>query len=144
VHPGEREDEWLGPTEDERGAVAMARTGAIARGGSAEFGPREMVVTVVMDIDEVETDAPRRGLEEHLSGLASESIVERSFELVVINGGEPFKDAIATGCVGCLVADIVDRGLFDASVKDCCPAVIGVEGPALDPWNGEWSQVLKR
>jgi hypothetical protein len=103
-----------------------------------------MVVSMVIDIDEVETDAPRRGLEEHLSGLASESIVERSFELVVINGGEPLKDTIATGCVGCLVADIVDRGLFNASVEDCCPAVIGVEGSALDPWNGEYPQVLER
>ena len=97
-----------------------------------------------MDIDEVETDAPRRGLEEHLSGLSNERPVDCFFELVVINGLEPFKDSIATGRVGCLVADIVDGGLFDSSVQDCCPAIIGVEGRTLDPWNGESPEVFKR
>jgi hypothetical protein len=38
----------------------MARTGAIARGGSAELGPREMMVSMVIDIDEVETDDSMR------------------------------------------------------------------------------------
>jgi hypothetical protein len=144
VHPSEREDERFATGENERCAVAMALTGAIARGGSTKFGPRELMMSMVMDIDEVETDAPRRGLEEHLSGLSSESVVDCIFELVVIDGGKPLKDAIAARCIGCLVTDIVDGGLFDGCMKDCCPGVIGVEGSALDPLNREWCQVLKR
>jgi hypothetical protein len=144
LHPGEREDEWLAPREGERGAVAMVLAGAIAGGGVAEFGRRAVKKTVVMDVDEVDTYAPRRCLEEHLSGLASERLVDCVFELLVISGGEPLKDAIAAGCLGCLGVDIVDRGLFDCSVKECCPRIIGVEGATLDPWDREWCQVLNR
>jgi hypothetical protein len=55
----------------------------------------------------------------------SECLVDCRFELVVIDGSDPFKDAIATGCIGCLGADIVDGGLFNSSVKHCCPGIIG-------------------
>lgn len=142
--PGEREDEKLAPRDGERGAVAMALAGAIARDGVAEFGRRAVKMTVGMDVDEVDAYAPRRGLEEHLSGLASERLVDCVFELLVISGGEPLKDAIAAGCLVCQGADIVDRGLFDCSVKECCPRIIRVEGGNLDPWDREWRQVLNR
>ena len=99
---------------------------------------------MVMDIDEVETDAPQGDAEEHLSSLASECLVECDFELVMIDGREAFEDAIATGRIGCQGADIVDGGLLGGRVKDSCPSVFGVKGATLDPWNRELIQVLKR
>ena len=57
---------------------------------------------------------------------------------------EPLKNGVAARCVGCLFGDVVDGGLFDSGVKDGCPGIVGVEGPALDPSNGEICQALKR
>ena len=93
---------------------------------------------MVVDVDEVETDAPRRSLEEHLLGLSDKSIVDRIFELVGINSSKPLKNAVAARCVSSLFGDVVDGGLFDSGVKSRWPGIIGVEGPALDPSIGSW------
>ena len=67
--------------------------------------------------------------------------VDCSFELVMVDSGEPFNDAVAAGCISCLVADVVNGGLLNTSVKNCRPSIFGVEGRTLDLWNRELIQV---
>lgn len=109
MHPGERENYRFGPGEHEGRAVAMARGGAIAGRCGTEFGWDAVVVSVVVEIDEVETDGSGRLGDEHRARLLSELVVDCPFELVRDDGAEPFEHPIAAGRLGRLVGDGVDR-----------------------------------
>ncbi|GAA0454536.1 hypothetical protein GCM10008985_07880 [Halococcus dombrowskii] len=57
---------------------------------------------------------------------------------------EPIEDGIVAGSLVILGADLSNGGLIDAGEDNDGPDVARIEGQALDPWQGELSDHIRR
>ena len=57
---------------------------------------------------------------------------------------EPLEDGIVAGSLVILGADLPNRGLIDAGEDKDGPDVARIEGRALDPWQGELADHIRR
>jgi hypothetical protein len=102
-----------------------------------EFAGFVVVGSVIGVIDEIEEDGPRPRSVEDLHRLYSEEFVGSVFEVVLIDRMKPVSDSIAAGCIVRLGTDLPDGRLSNGSPDDDGPNIAGIEGRALDPWQGE-------
>ena len=121
----------------------MALGGAIAGFRVAEFASVRVWTTVVMDIDEVKADDPRRRAEDHRR-LLSEDVVDGGFEVIRWNGVQLFEGVIVRVGSASGVGDGLDGLLIDSSLEECLPDYPGVEAAAFDSGDGNLREEIKR
>ncbi|WP_424005531.1 hypothetical protein ACOZ4I_19385 (plasmid) [Haloarcula salina] len=129
------DNEWLGSTKDESSEVAMALRGPIAGFRVAEFTSVSVWTAVVVDVDEVESDDPRAGAEDHRR-LFDEKIVDDDFEVIRWDGMKLCERVVVRIRSTSGIGDGLDRLLINGGLEKCLPDNPGVEGCGFD--SGDW------
>lgn len=137
------DDEWFSPTEDESNEVAMALEGALTRLRVTEFARFSVWTAVIMDIDEVEADDPRRRAEDHRRLLA-EKAVSGSFEFSSRDRVKLGKRVVVGVGPQSTVGDCLDGFLIDSGLVERLPDDLGVKGSGFDSGDRNLREEIKR
>lgn len=143
THSSDRDDEWFGSTEHKAGKVAIALGGAIAGYRPAEFAYDVVWTAVIVDIDEVETDDPRGGAEDHRC-LLGEKVVDDVLKLISRDGMELSKCLVVGLGSESGVSDRHDGFLIDSCLEERLPDNLGVEAATFDSGDRDLRQEIFR